>query len=73
MHTVAALVAPGGPRELRRARAQRAAPADQRRAEEDTTERYNARLLRAVATVHLQSIAPGENRATLPPSYMSLR
>ena len=39
----------------------------------DTTERYNARLPRALATVHLQSIARGENRATLPPSYMSLR
>ena len=58
---------------VRRASAQRAAPADQRRAEEDTTERYNARLPRALATVHLQSIARGENRATLPPSYMSPR
>ena len=35
MHTAAALVAPAGPRELRRASAQRAAPADQRRAEEE--------------------------------------
>jgi len=73
LHTAAALVAPAGPRELRRARAQRAASADQRRAEEDTTERYNARLPRALATVHLQGIARGDNLATLPPSYMSLR